>query len=132
MEVLGLIFLTFMTIGSEFDKVNDKIDILETNLSMMQTFHSKTIDENLAQQKQINDLIIQIERLETKHESDFLNISAAHSSSHARQETMLNSQKDNLELLRIFFLEIEYVFKTKEIINYLTCQHQPFLPSDQS
>lgn len=101
MEVLGLIFLTFMTIGSEFDKVNDKIDILETNLSMMQTFHSKTIDENLAQQKQINDLIIQIERLETKHESDFLNISAAHSSSHARQETMLNSQKDNLELLRM-------------------------------
>ena len=39
---------------------------------------------------------------------------------------------NSLELLRMFFLEIEYVFKTKEIINYLTCQYQPFLPLDQS
>lgn len=115
MEAAVFVLMTWFAMGNEINKANENIKILEGDIYEMSAFQQKQIDENIRQQEAINDLIISLERLESKVEeleeeqdADFVNLAAKQASQYARHETLaqqyktlLDQQKLDLELMKL-------------------------------
>ena len=115
MEAAVFVLMTWFAMGNEINKANENIKLLEGDIYEMSAFQQKQIDENIRQQEAINDLIISLERLESKveeleeeHDADFVNLASKQASQYARHETLaqqyktlLDQQKLDLELMKL-------------------------------
>jgi len=115
MEAAVFVLMTWFAMGNEINKANENIKMLEGDIYDMSIFQQQQIDENIKQQEAINDLIISLEKLESKveeledeHDADFVNLAAKQASQYARHETLaeqyknlLAQQKLDLELMKL-------------------------------
>lgn len=99
MEILA--FITFFAMGNTINQLEDKVET-------MSYFQDQHIEENLKQQEQINDLIINVERLEIivekleeRYEEDFINLAAKHSAAYARHETLFDMQQIQMDMMEM-------------------------------
>ena len=99
MEILA--FITFFAMGNTINQLEDKVET-------MSYFQEQNIDESLKQQEQINDLIINVERLEIivekleeRYEEDFINLAAKHSAAYAMKETLFDMQQIQMDMMEM-------------------------------
>jgi hypothetical protein len=99
MEILA--FITFFAMGNTINQ-------LESEVETLSYFQEQNTDESIKQQEQINDLIINVERLEIivekleeRYEEDFINLAAKHSAAYARHETLFDMQQIQMDMIEM-------------------------------
>jgi hypothetical protein len=97
MEILA--FITFFAMGNT-------INNLEKEVATLGYFQEQNIKENLKHQEQINNLIIEVEELEQRWEQSVIDLAGAHSSSHARHETLHDMQQLQIDMMEMKQQEI--------------------------